>query len=156
MKPAIASSGLSWARDYVGKPFDPRELMARMEGGAATANGAVGAAPERMRRVRFGPFEFDRATRQLRHRAARSADERELHGSMRSSSMPTSASCERLLERTQASDNEHSTRRSSAGLPNAELIEDDPAHPRVIQDVWGVGYVRAGGGRRAAGRAAPR
>jgi two-component system, OmpR family, phosphate regulon response regulator OmpR len=50
------------ADDYLAKPFDPRELLLRI----ATILRRAAPAPARPGVVRFGPFSFDRARRELR------------------------------------------------------------------------------------------
>ena len=51
------------ADDYLGKPFDPRELLARIEAVLRRKKGA--SALNRDKPVSFGPFVFDPTTRQL-------------------------------------------------------------------------------------------
>ena len=52
------------ADDYLAKPFEPRELVARLQ--ALTRRASKGAGtPEDTRLLRFGRWRFDRLTRQL-------------------------------------------------------------------------------------------
>ena len=51
------------ADDYLGKPFDPRELLARIEAVLRRKRGP--SALTRDNPVSFGPFVFDPAQRQL-------------------------------------------------------------------------------------------
>src|SRR5690606_12340087 len=51
------------ADDYLGKPFDPRELLARVETVLRRKKGASAFVKEKP--VAFGPFIFDPAARQL-------------------------------------------------------------------------------------------
>ena len=51
------------ADDYVGKPFDPRELLARIEAVLRRKRGPSALTKDAP--VAFGPFVFDPATRQL-------------------------------------------------------------------------------------------
>src|SRR5690606_14680951 len=52
------------ADDYLGKPFDPRELLARIEAVLRRKKGASALTKDKP--VSFGPFVFDPVTRQLR------------------------------------------------------------------------------------------
>src|SRR3546814_15753227 len=51
------------ADDYLGKPFDPRELLARIEAVLRRKKGASALSKDKP--VAFGPFVFDPTTRQL-------------------------------------------------------------------------------------------
>ena len=53
----------SGADDYLGKPFDPRELLARIEAVLRRKAGPSALKPNVA--FEFGPFEFDPVTRQL-------------------------------------------------------------------------------------------
>ena len=49
---------------------------------------------------------------------------------------------ERLLEMTRGDDSESFDRAIDVQMHRLrKLIEADPAHPRYLQTVWGVGYV---------------
>lgn len=51
------------ADDYIGKPFNPRELLARIK--AVLRRTRPAAAPHEARWVRFGEWQLDRMTREL-------------------------------------------------------------------------------------------
>lgn len=54
------------ADDYIGKPFNPRELLARIKAVLRrTRTAASAAAPHEARWVRFGEWQLDRMTREL-------------------------------------------------------------------------------------------
>jgi two-component system OmpR family response regulator len=53
------------ADDYLAKPFEPRELVARLQALVRRASKGGQAAAEDTRLLRFGRWRFDRMTRQL-------------------------------------------------------------------------------------------
>src|SRR5260370_5995235 len=59
------------ADDYLAKPFDPRELLARIRTVLRRRDAASPGAPEDRPPYRFGPYEVDFAARQLRHNGDR-------------------------------------------------------------------------------------
>lgn len=130
------------ADDYLGKPFDPRELLARIEAVLRRKKGASALLKDDP--VAFGPFVYDPVTRQL----ARNNEPIRLTGGetnllealINNPGRPLSR--ERLL--ALARDDEEGVRNDRAIdiaiLRLRRVIEDDPREPRWIQTVWGVGY----------------
>ncbi|MFQ3786785.1 response regulator [Halomonas sp. A29] len=53
------------ADDYLGKPFNPRELLARIKAVLRRSRAGVAADPVRARLVAFGTWRLDRMTREL-------------------------------------------------------------------------------------------
>ena len=132
------------ADDYVGKPFDPRELAARID--AVLRRGTPNAAAPVLQggAVRFGDWEFDRAGRQLSRSgqavALTSGEFALLNALVSNAGRPMKR--ERLLELTRGEDSESFDRAIDVQMHRLRrLVEDDPAHPRYLQTVWGVGYV---------------
>jgi two-component system phosphate regulon response regulator OmpR len=134
------------ADDYLGKPFEPRELLARVEAVLRryTTSSFEGAAKP----FTFGPFECNFAARHLTRNgtpvALTGGEFALLSALIRNANRPLKR--ERLLELTRGGPVE--TPRDS--LDRAidmqiyrlrRAIEDDPAHPRHIRTIWGVGYV---------------
>ncbi|NLC35469.1 MAG: response regulator [Alcaligenaceae bacterium] len=130
------------ADDYLGKPFDPRELLARIEAVLRRKKGASALIKDKP--VSFGPFVFDPVTRQL-HRGdtlikLTGGEVNLLEALISNPGKPLSR--ERLL--ALARDDEEGERNDRAidiaVLRLRRALEDDPKQPRWIQTVWGVGY----------------
>ncbi|WP_263769129.1 two-component system response regulator OmpR [Propionivibrio soli] len=145
------------ADDYLPKPFDPRELLARLHAMLRRQEmaGAVPAA-QRNGRVNFGPFVLDLAARQL----ARNGDPVPLtsaeYAVLAALAMHPGRPLGRERLRTLAHGRDHEATERSVDvqvLRLRRLIEEDPSSPRYIQTVWGIGYLFApdGSARNDAG-----
>ncbi|WP_322105548.1 response regulator [Paraburkholderia sp. J41] len=133
------------ADDYLGKPFDPGELAARIRSilrrhSIATLTGA----PENRASFRFGPFELHFHSRELFRDAERIP--------LRSSEFAflkvfvnhamTTLSRERIIEIVYGETGRYSNRSLDVAIWRLRrLIETDPSEPRYLQTVWGHGYV---------------
>ena len=105
------------ADDYLGKPFNPRELLARIHAVLRRRPPveAPGAPSGDNEVVSFGPFTFDLGTRVLQ----KNGEELPLTTGEFAFDRSLDVQVSRLRK----------------------LIEEDAAAPRYIQTVWGVGYV---------------
>ena len=135
------------ADDYLPKPFDPRELLARMHA-VLRRQQMFGTVPAAQRNgcVRFGSFALDLAARQLTRGEQlvplSSAEYAVLAALATHPNRPLGR--ERL--RTLAHGRDHEATERSVDvqvLRLRRLIEDNPGSPRFIQTVWGVGYLFA-------------
>lgn len=132
------------ADDYLPKPFEPRELLARIR--AVLRRGAAEPGPARAQPLRFGSLEIDREARSvsvggvLREITAHQFDLllvlAERAGRVLSRDQLMEAVRGRELEAFDRSIDVHMGRIRQA-------IEADPKHPRRILTVRGVGYVFA-------------
>jgi two-component system phosphate regulon response regulator OmpR len=132
------------AGDYLAKPFDPRELFARIETVLRRREPAATSKPEARARQRFGRFELDFVTRALI-----TDDERmPLRDSEFALLKVFIKHPYKVLSRVLIHDLVHrddiAFRERSLDVPIwrlRRLIEDDPSHPRHVQTVRGQGYV---------------
>lgn len=134
------------ADDYLGKPFNPRELLARIH--AVLRRRPVpevpGAPSTHHETVRFGTFSFDLGARTL-HKggdalALTTGEFAMLKALVRHPRTPLSR--EKLAQLSRGREFEPFDRSLDVQVSRLrKLIESDPANPRMIQTVWGVGYV---------------
>ena len=133
------------ADDYLAKPFNPRELVARIHAVLRrnTAHLAPGA-PAEEGRMPFGPFELDLAARVL------IAGDRTLHLTTAEFALVRvfaqhprqPLAREKLMLLARGRDHDTFDRAIDVQVSRLrKLIEPDPAKPRYIQTVWGFGYV---------------
>ncbi len=140
------------ADDYLPKPFNPRELVARINavlrrkprGGPPGAPGAEDGAH------RFGAFEFNPATRELRKDGKpvplTTGEYSVLKVLVDHPRQPLSR--DKLMELARGREYEVFDRSIDVQISRLrKLVEEDPAHPRYIQTVWGHGYVFVPGGQ---------
>ncbi|MDR0439990.1 MAG: response regulator [Candidatus Accumulibacter sp.] len=132
------------ADDYLGKPFDPRELAARIDAVLRRGTRNVAALALRGGVCRFGDWEFDRGTRQLSREgqtvSLTSGEFALLNALVSNAGRPMKR--ERLWKLTRNEDSESFGRAVDMQIHRLRrIIEADPAHPRYLQTVWSVGYV---------------
>ena len=135
------------ADDYLGKPFSPRELLARIRAllRRAQAQATVADAIAKVRAYRFGTWELNIGLRRLRAADGTSVELTNGEFSLLTAFL---SSPQRVLTRDQLLE--------LSRLHNAEVydrsidvqilrlrrkIEPDPANPRFIRTERGAGYV---------------
>lgn len=131
------------ADDYLPKPFTPRELAARLQA-MVRRQTMQGSRPTPVAdTVSFGPFVLDLSTRRLERQgellSLTSGEFALLHALVRHPNRPLGR--ERLMELAYGRDHEATDRSIDVQIMRLRrLLEDNPAQPRYLQTVWGVGY----------------
>jgi two-component system, OmpR family, phosphate regulon response regulator OmpR len=133
------------ADDYLPKPFNPRELVARIHAVLRRQSERLApGAPSPEGRIPFGPFMLDPAARTLQD------GERTIHLTTGEFSLVKVFSQhprqplarEKLMLLARGRDHDLFDRAIDVQVSRLrKLIEPDPANPRYIQTVWGFGYV---------------
>jgi two-component system phosphate regulon response regulator OmpR len=134
------------ADDYIAKPFNPRELVARINAVLrravpAETPGAPGPAAER---VDFGPFALDMGSRTLLRDGEpvplTTGEFALLKALAQNPRKPMSR--DRLMELARGRALESADRSIDVQVSRLRrLLGEDPNGPRFIQTVWGFGYV---------------
>ena len=134
------------ADDYLGKPFNPRELLARIHAvlRRRPAREVPGAPSGSNEVARFGAFVFDMGARTLhlgeQELTLTTGEFAMLKALVRHPRTPLSR--EKLAQLSRGREFEPFDRSLDVQISRLrKLIETDPANPRMIQTVWGVGYV---------------
>ena len=134
------------ADDYLGKPFNPRELLARIHAvlRRRPAPEVPGAPSLEAEVVKFGPFVFDMGQRTLQKNdqdvPLTTGEFAMLKALVRHPRQPLSR--EKLAQLARGREFEPFDRSLDVQMSRLrKLIEQDAASPRYLQTVWGVGYV---------------
>jgi two-component system phosphate regulon response regulator OmpR len=133
------------ADDYLPKPFNPRELLARVNAVLRRKSAAAPpGAPEAAGVHEFGAFSLNLATRTLtRAGKAVSLTTGEfsvLKVLVQHPRQPLSR--DKLMELARGREYEVFDRSIDVQISRLrKIVEDDPSHPKHIQTVWGFGYV---------------
>jgi two-component system phosphate regulon response regulator OmpR len=134
------------ADDYLPKPFNPRELLARINAVLRRrAPAGVPGAPSATAEVfQFGRFTLNLATRTLTREGKNvpvtTGEFSVLKVLVQHPREPLSR--DKLMELARGREYEVFDRSIDVQISRLrKLLEDDPAHPKHIQTVWGFGYV---------------
>ena len=134
------------ADDYLGKPFNPRELLARIHAvlRRRPRQDAPGAPSMENEVVQFGDFERDLGTRVLKKNGEivplTTGEFAVLKAFARHPRQPLSR--DKLMEMARGREYEAFDRSLDVQVSRLrKLLEPDPSKPRYLQTVWGLGYV---------------
>ena len=133
------------ADDYLPKPFNPKELLARVKAvlRRKTPSGPPGA-PAAGGVFQFGDFSLNLATRTLtrggKEVALTTGEFSVLKVLVQHPRQPLSR--DKLMELARGREYEVFDRSIDVQISRLrKIVEDDPAKPKHIQTVWGFGYV---------------
>ncbi len=133
------------ADDYLPKPFNPRELLARIKAVMRRQSQDVPGAPtQQEEEITFGEFTLNLATREMHHNEeAISLTSGEFAVLKVLVNHPReSLSRDKLMNLARGRDYSALERSIDVQVSRLRrLIEKDPTNPRYIQTVWGLGYV---------------
>lgn len=133
------------ADDYLAKPFNPRELLARIKAVLRRQAPLVPGAPASEDEVvRFGDYQLSLATRELKK-----GDEVQMLTTGEFAVLKTLVqhareplTRDKLMNLARGREWDALERSIDVQISRLRrLIEPDPSKPRYIQTVWGVGYV---------------
>ncbi len=134
------------ADDYLAKPYNPRELLARLHAIMRRREPveAPGSPSKGDEIVKFGQFTLDLGTRKLKK-----GDEEISLTTGEFAVLKTfarhprvSLSRDKLMEMARGREYEAFDRSLDVQVSRLrKIIEDDPSNPRYLQTVWGLGYV---------------
>ena len=134
------------ADDYLAKPFNPRELVARIHAvlrrqAPAETPGAPSAEPKI---VEFGPFALHLASRALTRDGASVPLTTGEFALLKVLALHPREpmSRDKLMELARGRELEHTDRSIDVQVSRLrKLLGEDPQSPRYVQTVWGFGYV---------------
>ncbi len=134
------------ADDYLPKPYNPRELLARLHAimrrrEPVEAPGSPSKADEI---VKFGKFTLDLGTRKLTKEGVEIPLTTGEFAVLKTFARHprVSLSRDKLMEMARGREYEAFDRSLDVQVSRLrKIIEDDPSNPRYLQTVWGLGYV---------------
>jgi two-component system phosphate regulon response regulator OmpR len=134
------------ADDYLAKPFNPRELVARIHAvlRRQAPPPAPGAPTSEEMSVSFGPFELDLGTRSLSRKGEPVPLTTGEFSVLKTFALHPREplSRDKLMDLARGREHESYDRSIDVQVSRLRrLLGEDPQQPRYIQTVWGFGYV---------------
>lgn len=135
----------SGADDYLAKPFNPRELLARIKAVLRRQTALIPGAPDTEdSEVSFGDYKLSLSTRELIHgdkvHMLTTGEFAVLKALVQHPREPLTR--DKLMSLARGREWDALERSIDVQISRLRrMIEVDPAKPRYIQTVWGVGYV---------------
>jgi two-component system, OmpR family, phosphate regulon response regulator OmpR len=134
------------ADDYLNKPFNPKELLARIRAvlRRRPKTELAGAPAMENQSIEFGPFHFDLSLRTLSKEGENvpltTGEFAMLKVLVQNAKQPMSR--DKLAQMARGREFEAFDRSLDVQISRLrKIVELDPAAPRYIQTVWGLGYV---------------
>jgi DNA-binding response OmpR family regulator len=132
------------ADDYIGKPFNPRELLARVRAVLRRAKRGAGGSGAEVDQVRFGPFTLDLGAHQLwrgEEQVALTSGEFDLLAIL--AEHPNKVlHRDRILDLLTGAERSPFDRSIDVRVTRLRSkIEADPSNPAYIKTIWGKGYM---------------
>ena len=133
------------ADDYLPKPFNPRELLARIQAVLRRQRSLPPGSPaETHEIIRFGQIEVDPTARTMTRAGEQitltTGEFAVLHALLRHPRQPLSR--DKLMTLARGREQGPFDRAIDVQVSRLrKLIETDPSKPRYLQTVWGFGYV---------------
>jgi DNA-binding response OmpR family regulator len=131
------------ADDYLPKPFNPRELLARVRAVLRRNSPIVDPEPDATEKYIFGPFRLEPDKRALYRDTAEVALSRAEFELLEVLAGHPNRVLSRdfIMECLSGSDRDPFDRSIDVRVTRLRhKIEEDPAKPRFIRTVWGIGY----------------
>jgi two-component system OmpR family response regulator/two-component system phosphate regulon response regulator OmpR len=133
------------ADDYLPKPFNPRELLARIQAVLRRPR-LTGDAPDMPEKIRFGGMEVDFSARTLKKPnneqpyTLTTGEFAVLSVLLLHPRQPLSR--DKLMSQARGREQGPFDRAIDVQISRLrKLVEPDPSRPRYLQTVWGLGYV---------------
>ncbi|NVJ97506.1 MAG: response regulator transcription factor [Alphaproteobacteria bacterium] len=132
------------ADDYVTKPFNPRELLARVKAVLRRSSGRPAQSRRGTAKVRFGPWTFSAASHEIIHEDGRTVELSTGEAKLLQALIDnphTVLNRDQLMDITQGRQADVFDRSIDNGIARLrKKVEENPRSPKLIKTYWGGGY----------------